>query len=273
MNAETEVGGMASCGENTAPLTCLVERSLVNIFHVLVDLIHRFEPHHWATSVQHLVLRLTEAATLVVPAAAFNPHSVHVNTFKGSLESLDINDVVDDFEVEVHSINGNLVESSVVLKGTSEETMSEEELVDPEVLRNLSFSPVLEEINSLLQVSNVASKGFETRVGMAHPQDWHFTINHILKSRLEVARKKNLSLNGSLDVLEGRADNNDQAVETNELLSKHRVHRLGVTNGELNLSRMDVKRLGHFLEDRVSQSVDNGVLVIICTARGSSLSA
>ena len=50
-----------------------------------------------------------------------------------------------DFEIHVHSVNGDLLSSCVVLQSSSEETMSEEELVDPEVRGDCGVLPGFEE--------------------------------------------------------------------------------------------------------------------------------
>lgn len=164
MHAQTEVTGVTSGGEDTLSFGSLVERSLVDALEVLFALSHGLEPHHGAARVKNLVLGLAQETSSLVPTAALHPHAVHMDTFFRSAESFDVNDVVDNFEVEVHGVNGDLVLSGVVLKGTSQETVSEVELVHPEVLGNLSVSPVLEEINSLSEVLNVAGKRLKTGV-------------------------------------------------------------------------------------------------------------
>lgn len=201
MDAQTEVTGMTSGGEDTATFTSLVERGLINAFEVLFNLFNGLEPHHRAPGVENLVLGLAQESGRLVPTATLYPHSVDVDTFGGTAESFNVDDIVDDFEVEVHGVNGNLMFTSVVLQGTSQETVSEIELVDPEVLRNLSVSPVLEEFKSFLEVLYVAGKGLETGVRLAHPEKGHLTVNHVMEGRLKISRQEHLSLNGSLNVL------------------------------------------------------------------------
>lgn len=178
VHSKTEVRGVTSSGKHTSSFRCLVERGLVDTFKVLVGLEHRLEPHHGAASVENLLLGFTESSSLVIPAAAFNEHAEHVDTFFGLGQGFVVNDIMDDFEVQVHRINGNLVLTGVVLQGTGQETVSEEELVDPEVLGDRAVGPGLEEVKSFLQVLDVACKGLQARIRLAHPKSRHFTIKH-----------------------------------------------------------------------------------------------
>jgi len=81
-----------------------------------------------------------------------------VDTFFRLRQRVVVNNIVDDFEVQVHGIDRDLVLTGIVLQRTGEETVGEEELVDPEVLGDLAVSPGLEEVKSFFQVLNVASE-------------------------------------------------------------------------------------------------------------------
>lgn len=83
---------------------------------------------------------------------------------------------MDDFEVHSHSINRNLHLSGVVLQGTGQETVSEVELVDPEVLRDLGVNPSLEELKTLLEIFSEATKRLKRWVALLEPHCWYFTV-------------------------------------------------------------------------------------------------
>ena len=121
----------------------------------------------------------------MIPLAAFKPHAVNVNTFLGSGHFLFVNDVMQDFEIHVHSVDGDLLLSGVVLQCASEEAVSEEELIDPEVAGDLCVLPGFKELQSLLQIFDVASEGLQRRVGFSHPHNWHLAVKHVEKSRFK----------------------------------------------------------------------------------------
>jgi len=66
---------------------------------------------------------------------------------------------LNDLEVENELINRNLILSSIVLHGTSQEPLREEELADPVEGRNALVYPVLEEFQALLQIADIAAQG------------------------------------------------------------------------------------------------------------------
>lgn len=147
---------MTSGSQNTLSLGGLVQGALVDALEVLVDLEHGLEQHHGAASVQNLVFRLTKGSGSLVPTATFDEHAENVNTFLRGWESIVVNDIVNDIEVQVHGINGNLVLTGIILRATRQETVGKEELVDPEVVRNLGFGPSIEELKTLSEILNVA---------------------------------------------------------------------------------------------------------------------
>jgi hypothetical protein len=63
-----------------------------------------------------------------------------------------------DFIIEVHRVDRDSILSGIVLQGTSEETMSEEELVDRVGCRHSFIIPLLEEFKTILQVFDVRAK-------------------------------------------------------------------------------------------------------------------
>jgi len=158
MHEEAEVGGVTSGGKDTFTLGSLVERALINVLEVDCGLQDWLEPHHDHAAVEDLGVRLSQNAVHGVPLATFEVHTVAVDTLWWGGQLLNVHHVVNNFEVHSHSIDRNLHLSGVVLEGTSEEAVSEVELVNPEVLGDLSVNPVLEELNALLQILGKATK-------------------------------------------------------------------------------------------------------------------
>lgn len=86
-----------------------------------------------------------------------------------------------DFEIHVYGVDGDLIFSGVVLQGASQETVSEEELVDPEVSGDCGVLPGFEEIQSFLQVFDVASERLQGRIRLIHPHDRHLAVEHVVE--------------------------------------------------------------------------------------------
>ena len=68
---------------------------------------------------------------------------------------------MDYLKIEVQLIDGDEVLTGIVLETTSQETLSEEELIHLIERRDSSVDPVLEEFKSLLQVLDITTKGFQ----------------------------------------------------------------------------------------------------------------
>jgi hypothetical protein len=60
--------------------------------------------------------------------------------------------VIDQF------INGNLILSGIILHSSSQETLSEEKLADPEEGWNTIDDPSLEELKSCFEILNITTK-------------------------------------------------------------------------------------------------------------------
>ena len=126
---------------------------------VVLDLIlqARLEPNHRALNEEDLGITLIQKPGLMIPLATFDEHSTNVNTVNGRRWVIFLNNLV----VEDQLIDWNLILSCVVLHGTGEETLGEEELVDPVELWDTVIDPALEELKSLFQILNIASQWFQ----------------------------------------------------------------------------------------------------------------
>ena len=118
------------------------------------------EPDHGALNEQDLGVALIKETGLEVPLAPLDEHTVHIDTILWWGWVL----VLNYFVVKQQLINWNLVLSSIILKGSSQETLGEEELIDPVEGRDSSVNPSLEELQPLPQISYVATQGLERGV-------------------------------------------------------------------------------------------------------------
>jgi len=72
-------------------------------------------------------------------------------------------------EVEFNFINSNDVSTSIVLLGTGEETLSEEEAGDPVTRRCTVVNPVLHEAKAINKVTHPGSEWLQRRISLLCP--------------------------------------------------------------------------------------------------------
>lgn len=190
---------MTGCAQRASTLECLVKWALVHTLDVQVKLSARLEPDHWAVSKENLRFTLVQVPGVGVPSASFDPHSDNMDSVYWRLNSFR---VIDDFKVNIQSIDGQLLSSSIILESSSKETLCEVELIDLENLRDALFNPVREELKTSKQVFNIASKRFQGWVRLILPQIRCQTVIHLAQASFKLCRKQDFSLDGSLQILE-----------------------------------------------------------------------
>ena len=148
---------MTCCLEHSTTLRGSVDRAVV--VRVVLDLVAeaRLVPNHRATHKEHLWVTFIQQAGLVVPLAALYVGSCHVDSIGRGLTFL----ILHDFEIENELVNRDFVLSGIVLHRTSQETLREEELVDPEERRNALIDPLVEELQAHSQIRDVSSQRFQ----------------------------------------------------------------------------------------------------------------
>ena len=148
---------MTSRGKDTSSVHGEIERHIEDTCLVLVHSLDRDEPDHGALGVKNLRVTLSERLLTCVPLAAFHVHALDIDTVLRSSGTL----ISDNLVVQVHSVDGNLELSGIVLTSSGQETVCEEELVDPEDSRDAIVKPVAEELNTALHILDVAAQRFE----------------------------------------------------------------------------------------------------------------
>jgi len=149
-----EVGRVTSGSEYTFPIHSQINRRLVDVLLNLVYGLDGDEPNHRTHCEENLGIRFSDNKVFWVPLEALHVHAHDIDSVLGTL-SLSVRD---DFVVQVHGVNGDLELTGVVLFGTCQESVSEEEHVDPEDARNSVVQPVIEERKSCIQVLDVAAQ-------------------------------------------------------------------------------------------------------------------
>ena len=115
---------MAGRHENSLPLRSFVDRALVTLELLEISSLARDEQHHRTFREQDLWITLVKRVDDVVPLGSFKVHSHNVNSI---IWLSDVLFVVDHFEFIVQEIDGDAILSGVVLLGSGQETLGEEE--------------------------------------------------------------------------------------------------------------------------------------------------
>jgi len=265
------VGGMSGGHQHTTPVSGLEQRAFVDACGHYVLLQGGDEVDHGAASVENLGVRFTESAFLGVELAAFDVHADNVDTVFGRADTLAIvRHVMDNSEVVNEGINGDGVLSGVVLHSTGQESVSEEELVNPQAVWDTAGDPFVEELKSFFEILDVTSKGLERGETLGNPHSGNLAIGHGNHSIFKVLRHEDFSDNSAFHVLQTRLDGLDEDVEARQFLGEDSVHGLVVIDGVVLLGLPLVVLSGHILDDVVGQR-NNSLLLVRASAISSSL--
>jgi len=130
--------------------------------------------NHGAVSVEHLWLRLVDVALFLAPSGAFHEHTNAVETIFGSGDSFSIFVcIVHNHLIKCQCVNGDRVFTRVILECASQETVGEEEFVDPVDVGDSVINPILEECKSDLDILDVTSEGPKRVEPVFDPHSWN----------------------------------------------------------------------------------------------------
>lgn len=177
---------------------------------------------------------------------------------------------MDNLEVVSESINGDGVLSGVVLHSTGQESVSEEELVNPQTVWHTTSDPLVEEFKSFFEILDVTSQGLERGETLRQPHSGDLAISHRDHGVFKFLRHEDFSDDSAFHILQTRLDGLDEEVEPGQFLGEDGVHGLVVIDGVVFLSLPDVVHGGYVLNDVVGQC-DNGLLLVRISAISSSL--
>lgn len=103
-------------------------------------------------------------------------------------------------EIESESVDWVFILSSIVLKNTCQEGLSEEETRNPEVGWRAIFNPFLHEFESLDKVVDVASKRFQAGIGNFEPNSRHLVIKNTIEYSLKFLTHNNEAIDSLVDI-------------------------------------------------------------------------
>jgi hypothetical protein len=133
---------VASCHEGSATIKGLVDWTVVVRVLLGIFLEARLEPDHGALDVEDLRITLINYASLPVPLAALNIETTDIDTVIRGRRIV----VLDNIEIKDKLIDSDSIFTSEVLDGSSQETLREIELIDPEERWDTLINPILEEL-------------------------------------------------------------------------------------------------------------------------------
>mmetsp|Transcript_37393 Transcript_37393/g.96669 ORF Transcript_37393/g.96669 Transcript_37393/m.96669 type:complete len:294 (+) Transcript_37393:79-960(+) len=260
------VGGVARGRQDALPCRHLVAWALVVLEVAVLRRLawHEVEQRH--SDVEHLGVRLLDVPRVPVPLAGLEEDAVRVHAIFGFHRRLLIFRVE---EVEAQCVDGDLVLPCEVLRRTRGERLLEVDATEPESRRRAVVDPILEELQPLDEVVDVAAERLQRRVGALHPHGRCLAVEDLEEGSLELGAHEQQPLDGLLHVLQGAPDDVDEAVETANLLGQDRVHALLVECGVLLLHLRHVPSCGHAVHDVLGNLADH--LVRPCTAAGAAL--
>jgi len=163
---------VTSSHEGSTTVSSLVDGAVVVLIVLDIFFNARLKPNHRCLHEENLGITLVQAALLVVPLATLDEHTVDIYTVLRWHRVL----ILDDLKIEDQTINSDSIFTGIILNSTSQETLSEVELVDPVERRKALIDPGLEELESLLEICDITSKGLEGGITLSLPESRHFTV-------------------------------------------------------------------------------------------------
>lgn len=170
--------------ENTLSLRCLVDWAVVRLVFGKVLRLARLEPHERAFSEEDLEITLDERVLVIAPLAAFKEHA----SDDDAVVRLGWVRINNHLEVVIEQINGYVVLSSIVLQGTSDESLREEEASDPQDVGQAVALPVSEPLEPFEQIFGVATKTLQRWEALGEPHSWNLANLQAVERGFKLSR-------------------------------------------------------------------------------------
>mmetsp|Transcript_43866 Transcript_43866/g.98300 ORF Transcript_43866/g.98300 Transcript_43866/m.98300 type:complete len:233 (+) Transcript_43866:211-909(+) len=199
---------------------------------------HEVDEGH--AGVENFGLRLRQLPSLPIPATCFKEQAISVDTIIRLHREVLLLGVE---EVEGQGVNGNLVLAREILRGSRGESLREVDTTEPEHHGRPVVHPFLEELETLNEVIDVATKRLQRRVRVFQPHGRGFAIKDLEERCLKISTHEQKALHGLLNVLERVLNHLQEPVEALQLLRQHGVHALFVEGGILLLHLCHIPRL------------------------------
>lgn len=176
----------------------------------------------------------------VVPLASLKIHAIDVATILRLLLDVLVGAIVLDVEGEVESIDGDLVLSRVVLEGTSEEGLGEEETRDPEHSGGSMLDPICQEEDTVIKILDPRGEGLEREEALVLPALGYEVVKDGVSHLFELLTHDDFSLECHLHVDKTNLHVSKKAVVADALLEEDGVHRLLIRGGEFLANHLKV---------------------------------
>mmetsp|Transcript_8711 Transcript_8711/g.14804 ORF Transcript_8711/g.14804 Transcript_8711/m.14804 type:complete len:293 (-) Transcript_8711:2054-2932(-) len=224
-----------------------VHRACVLLWHALhhrhVGAHLRLEVNEWHGDEEFTGQGLCDEVVVKVPACAFQEQSTHVSAIFGLLIHGDFHFRTSQHaEVKLSLVDGGGIFTREVLQRASDECLGEEESTHPEDIRRGALGhPVIQESNSVQQVRDPWTQRLQGRVCDGGPQRRYLADHHGVAHLLELHGHQHQALDGLLHIRQRDGHFLDEAVEADQLLSEHGVHRFVVPDREHNQCFLNVE--------------------------------
>jgi len=111
-----------------------------------------------------------------VPPCSLKEDTVNVAAVFRFFFDFCVSHLIHNFYLKIDSIDGNYILSGVVLKGSSDEGLREEETRDPEDIRCASIDPLLQELYPISEILSPRPQRFHGKETDISPKFGHLLI-------------------------------------------------------------------------------------------------
>mmetsp|Transcript_25260 Transcript_25260/g.30582 ORF Transcript_25260/g.30582 Transcript_25260/m.30582 type:complete len:205 (-) Transcript_25260:4251-4865(-) len=195
LKVHDEVRRVSSCRKGTSTGQDLVTRTVVDVSLLLfLSLLDRLEPHHRIFGVQLLGPGLPNLVSVVVPSRALHEQTPNVASIRRRLLGRLNHHVVHDVEVPRHGVDRELEFTGVVLHGTSQESLREEESGEPEHRGWPTVDPVVDKLRPLEEIHHPCGQRLHGRVCLTGPHVGNLVVKDGITNGFQIWRHNHKTL-------------------------------------------------------------------------------
>lgn len=219
-----EVRGVTRGRKGSRSAEHLVHRAAINASRGRLTIFLGHVPDEGALNEQLLRLGLVDHVDSLVPSATFEVEAVDEDAvfwFLGDIRGLDF---IVHFIVERQFVDGNHVFPCIVLHGSREECLGEEETGDPVGGWHAILDPFGEESEALVQVRDPGGEWLQGKRSDLGESSRYLVIEQTNCKSIEIVTHYHLSFKSSLDIFEHSGHYNKQFIVPDHLLDKYGVH-------------------------------------------------
>mmetsp|Transcript_42933 Transcript_42933/g.113124 ORF Transcript_42933/g.113124 Transcript_42933/m.113124 type:complete len:321 (-) Transcript_42933:587-1549(-) len=206
--------------------------------------LHRDEQHRHQVREEFLRIGVLDLVVLCAITSAFDKKTIDVYAIWWSPQFLHVFDIIKRLLTEGKQIDFLIVLACVILHGSCEERLWEENAADPNGGRRITqIKPHLEELTAGQDVEVPTAQWFQGQWTLLRPQLGHLVDEQHLPKHLKIERHHNETLDRLPKVHQSAGHLPQELVVTEALLLHNRVHRLLIHRRELLFTNIEWERL------------------------------